>query len=87
MFGMLEDGPFIDQFVMLPDEPSPPDTITVSAIPTTDKGTPDAQPASYSYRFVGFRGTPNPAAFYAYLAETVDATVPTLNAKPGPPNG
>jgi hypothetical protein len=87
MFAMLEDGPFVDQFVTLPDEQPPPDTITVSSIPTADKGTPDAQLASFRYRFVGFRGVPNSWAFYAHLRETVDPNEPALKAEDGPPNG
>jgi hypothetical protein len=78
MFGMLEDGPFVDKFVVLPDNEEPPSTITVRSAPTADKAAPDE---SHRYRFIGFRGTPNSAAFYVYLPETIDPNEPALPAQ------
>jgi len=78
MFGMLEDGPFVDQFVKISDDEQPPETITVRSVPTADKASPEE---SHRYRFIGFRGVPNSAAFYAHLPETIDSGEPALSAQ------
>ena len=84
MYGLFEDGPFVDKYIVIPDDQEPPPTITVRAVannPAAEKGAEEF----HNYQFNGYRGAPQSAAFYVYRRESVDPAEPTLEAHDGPP--